>query len=118
MINVYQNQALSENHNKINAYGWETAKVEIPGVKAHLDCSTSGAKKWLPEYFETYKLVAKVDSDDKNFVFEAMNIWEGYEDYIEMVGKAHSLSVGDIIQVNGDYFMVDPYGYSQVEVKQ
>lgn len=116
MMNVYQNKALFENSDKVNKLGWEEAMKQIPAVKAQQDCSF-GAKGWNPEYFQYFKKVAKVAGEDLEFAFKAMNIWEGYEKYVIMVSKAHSLSVGDIVELNDDYFMVDPFGFKKVEVK-
>lgn len=115
MMNVYQNQALLENGKKINKLGWEEAMAQIPEVKAQQDCSF-GAKGWQPEYFQYYKKVAKVAGEELEFAFKAMNIWEGYEKYIIMCAKAHSLSVGDIVELNDEYFMVDSFGFKKVEV--
>lgn len=116
MITVYQVQLTDEQYDRVNAVGHEAAANEIPAYRAHLECSFFGAAKFQPEFFASYAPVAKFDTEDLEEAFTIGNIFEGFEDQIERIAPMHSVSVGDILEKNGKFFMVDSFGFKQVAV--
>ncbi len=116
MITVYQNKTTSKYHNEINALGsWDKAAEKYPGVKAHLACSLRGSKNFDKSYFPFYTKVAVVDTDNLEKAFEAMNLWE--TDLVTKLDeKCHSMSVGDIVEKDGQFWMVDSEGFGKIGV--
>jgi len=114
MIKVYQNTAVKDLRNEINELGWSGAMEKYEEVKAHLDCSSDGSENWNPEWFKHYNHVADIAVDDLDAAFHAMNVWT---DDVTTLVKCHSMSVGDILEHDGKFFMVDRYGFKRVEAK-
>lgn len=114
---VYQNPTVMMNHNEINRIGnMDQAIQEIPGYKAHLDCSMSGSRKFKPEYAAFYQPVCTIESKDMDQVFEALN---GFDNGSQITRhkRMHSLSVGDVIVdlETTQAYMVDPFGFGEVD---
>ena len=133
LFNIYQNHALRNNSVNINAIGWDEAGKQFPAVKAHMEMSMGAVgNKWDKGFFEHYNNVATVrvadDSldimDSLESVFAASNGHPNSKDdnYVN-TGRAHSLSVGDIVHVanknttNDDtYYLCMAIGFVQIEV--
>lgn len=112
MITVYQINLTNADYHRVNEVGHEAAANEIPAYRAHLDCSFRGSKGFNPEFFQCYKAVAQMDCADLEDAFEIGNI--GPERKITRLAPMHSVSVGDILEQNGQFFMVDSFGFEQV----
>jgi len=114
MIKVYQNQSTYSHHDEINELGWSGAMKKHEGVKVHLETTSDGSENWKPEWFKHYNHVADIAVDDLDAAFHAMNVWT---DDVTTLVKCHSMSVGDILEHDGKFFMVDRYGFKRVEAK-
>ena len=64
-----------------------------------------------------YEHVANYKGNDLEGCFHSMNTWD--DDKVEVVGRCHSLSVGDIcVLQNGTAFMVAPMGFNQINFEE
>lgn len=91
--------------------GWDS---DSPLVKAHLETSFGGSKKYKPEYFEFYTHVADAEAETLEDVFMMSN---GMKDPSGMTIhiRSASLSVGHIlIAEDGIKYMVDNFGFSEI----
>lgn len=117
-FNVYQNSAIAKHGHEVNSLGWDQACQRFPGVKAHLDCSLSGSRKWSPDFFSHYAHVLVVEASDLEDVFAVANgVPTECARVVDEFGSWHSLSVGDIVENNGIYHMVDPFGFREIQIQ-
>lgn len=128
IFTIFQNQALKNNHGAVNKLGWEGAAAQFPSIHCHLEmtmgCDTVA---WKPEYREFYTPVSTVVIDEhigsKEITAQLERVFgsanghgQEHDDYANF-GKAHSLSVGDLVLCpNGDYYVVAGCGFEKVEV--
>jgi len=132
LFKIYQNHAVKNNHEIVNQLGWDGASKKLPGVHAHLEMTWGDdASKWNKEFFEFYSVEAtvdiKTDSDEVmtnlEQVFSSSNCCgNNFEQtgniYNNIHGKAHSLSVGDLVKTeSGEFFLCCGHGFAKVEVK-
>ena len=121
----------------------ETAK-KFPEYNTHLETMHAGAKGYKPEMFEHYTQVCEVaefegQGSKLEEVFKILNGYYFDEDagtdlvFEEFVSgfqmrtitrkdgevvtfrDMHSLSVGDIVEHNGSFHIVDKWGFKEVE---
>ena len=81
-------------------------------------CTTSfGSKKWVPEYKPFYSHVLEVEAEGLEDVFAVANgVPKDNARIVKEIQSWHSLSVGDIVEVDREYFMVDPIGFNKIEM--
>ena len=107
MIKVYQIQLSNAEIDAINS-GETSARI-----KAYFDRSFEG--KFKAENFQYYTHVANVDTNDMENAFEAMNLWEEsifFEDiFIQTLDRCSSMSVGDILEYNGQLYYCASFGF-------
>lgn len=60
-------------------------------------------------FLEYYEGVATIEANNLDEVFEIGNI--GSPEQINRIGKMRSISVGDIIGIRGEYYVVMPCGF-------
>ena len=113
MIKIHQIQLTEAQIDIINADSHDA----VPAQSAKLAVSFFGADKFKAENFAFYTEAFQVHTDDKNLAFEYTNLWNN-QYFVEVIGdRNHSTSVGDILEMdNGDFFMIDPCGFTQIEV--
>lgn len=106
MIKVYQIQLTNAEIDAINR-GEESEKS-----KAYFGRSFESTFK--PENFKFYTHVANVNLDDMEAAFEAMNLWEEskYFDYVERLVCCSSMSVGDILEKDGQLYRCSSFGFT------
>ena len=106
MIKVYQIQLTDAEINAVNS--GETSDR----IKAYFDRGFEG--KFKAENFQYYTHVANVDTNDMENAFEAMNLWEEsiYFEDIFKLGDCASMSVGDILDVDGQLYRCAPAGFT------
>ena len=113
MIKIHQIQLTEAQIDLINADGHDA----VPAQSAKLAVSFFGADKFKAENFAFYTEAFQVHTDDKNLAFEYTNLWNNKYFVEEISDRNHSTSVGDILEMdNGDFFMIDPFGFTQIEV--
>ena len=77
-----------------------------------------GSKRWNDAYWQLYTPAATVHTDDLEKSFEVMNLWNEPELFERHARSVYSMSVGDIIKRDGQFYMVDPIGFTPVTVEQ
>jgi hypothetical protein len=114
----YQNKLTQLHDNLINAEGFGKAAETCPAIKAHLDCRLKGSKGWVPEHFIHFTPVLTVSAEGLEDVFSVANGVPVDGARIETVLDTwSSLSVGDLVEVDGVYHMVDGFGFKEVAVQ-
>ena len=110
MIKVYQIQLTDAEIAAVN--NGETSDR----IKAYFDRSFE--RTFKAENFQYYTHVANVDTNDMENAFEAMNLWEEsiyFEDiFIQTLGRCSSMSVGDILDVDGKLFRCASFGFDEI----
>lgn len=97
----------------VNSLGWDGAIKNDEKIRAYLD-SGLGFSKYDPEYFQYYTKVGTVEANDLEDAFFRSNY--GDANAIDnFSGMMRSLSVGDIVEVDGEYHMVDTFGFQKLE---
>lgn len=106
MIKVYQIALTDAEIDAINR-GEETEKS-----KAYFGRSFDGTFK--AENFQYYTHVATVDTNDMEKAFEYMNLWNS--DKVQKVTRlVSSMSVGDILEYNGQLYRCASFGFALLE---
>lgn len=108
MLNVYQIVT-----KPTNARNWD----EMPeDTLAWRDLNCFGSEKFeTDKHWKHYSNVAIVETDNLETAFHLMNVWND-ESRVTRLSKLHSMSVGDIVEQDGTYWMVDGVGFSEVKV--
>jgi hypothetical protein len=107
MIKVYQIQ-LTDLEISVANEGGSTPKLE-----AYFDRSFDSTFK--AENFQYYTHVANVFSNDMEYAFELMNLWEGSDNIVEKLGRCSSMSVGDILEMeDGSMYRCASFGFKQI----
>jgi hypothetical protein len=104
MIKVYQIQLTDAEIAAVN--NGETSDR----IKAYFDRSFE--RTFKAENFVHYDHVANVDTNDMEEAFAAMNLWEGAT--VEKLGPCSSMSVGDILEVDGKLFRCASCGFDAI----
>ena len=73
----------------------------------------SFAVPFKAENFQYYAHVANVDTNDMEEAFELMNLWND-ESKVERLGPCSSMSVGDILDVDGKLFRCASFGFEAI----
>jgi hypothetical protein len=104
MIKVYQIQLTDAEITAVN--NGETSDR----IQAYF--TRSFAVPFKAENFQYYTHVANVDTNDMEEAFAAMNLWEGAT--VEKLGPCSSMSVGDILEVDGKLFRCATFGFDAI----
>ena len=106
MIKVYQIALTDAEIDAINR-GEETEKS-----KAYFGRSFD--RTFKAENFQYYTHVATVDTRDLEKAFEYMNLWNS--DKVQKVTRlVSSMSVGDILELDGQLYRCASFGFTQLE---
>lgn len=106
MIKVYQIALTDAEIDMINS--GETSDR----IKAYFDRGFEGTFK--AENFQYYTHVATVDTRDMEKAFEYMNLWNS--DKVQKITRAvSSMSVGDILEYNGQLYYCASFGFELLE---
>ena len=107
MLKVYQIQLTDSEITVFNAGG------SSPKLRAYFDRSFDSMFK--AENFEHYTHVANVQTDDMEYAFELMNLWEGSDNIVEKLGRCSSMSVGDILVTeDGAMYRCASFGFDKI----
>ena len=106
MINVYQIQLTDAEIAAVN--NGETSDR----IKAYFDRSFE--RTFKAENFQYYTHVANVDTNDMEEAFALMNLWDD-ESKVEKLGPCSSMSVGDILDVDGKLFRCASFGFDEIK---
>ncbi len=105
MIKVYQIQLTDAEIAAVN--DGETSDR----IKAYFDRSFE--RTFKAENFQYYDHVANVATDDMEDAFRLMNLWDD-ESKVERLGPCSSMSVGDILEVDGALFRCSSFGFTAI----
>jgi len=108
MIKVYQIQLTDAEIDAIN--GGEESEKYI----AYRGRSFENTFK--VENFKHYDHVANVDANDMEDAFGLMNLWND-ESKVERLGPCSSMSVGDILEVDGKFYRCASFGFTALEME-
>lgn len=106
MIRVYQIQLTDAEVDAANR-GEQT-----PRIKAFFDRSFE--RTFKAENFKFYDHVANVDAADMEEAFSLMNLWYD-ESKVVRLGRCSSMSVGDILEVDGSLYRCASFGFSLIQ---
>jgi len=117
MIAVYQWNLSEELRDLVNAEGWLANET----TKAYADKGCS----WLIDNGEydaaaqydagRYELVALVnDTTDLEEAFMLMNVWSEPDRITKIADRVASLSIGDILETNGQFFVCCGEGFREI----
>lgn len=109
MIKVYQISLSDYEHRLIEIEGW-AANAKI---KAYADRLFD--RKFEIGSFKFYEPVAIVDADSMDVAFELMNLWEQPERIQKLKMRVPSMSVGDILEKDGEFYRVASFGFDKLE---
>ena len=106
MISVYQFNLNEEDKEIVKREGYDaTEKTTAYADKAFGEIAI---EKW----FNQYEKVAVVESNDLDETFHILNVVEK-TDRVKKLGKLYSLSVGDVLEKDGEFFLVDTVGFKR-----
>ena len=109
MIKVYQISLSDAECRLLEMEGWDAS----PKIKAYADKSFS--RMFKIESFKFYEPVAIVDAEDMDVAFELMNLWEQPERVQKLKLRVPSMSVGDILEKDGEFYRVASFGFDKLE---
>lgn len=111
MITVHQIQLTNEQIDAVNA--GET----VPAFEAKNKLSIFGADKFSSDMFSMFTAAYTVTTTRLEQAFEWTNLWNR-QDMVEAIGdRNHSSSVGDIFELNGEFFLCSNFGFKQIKVE-
>ena len=121
-MRLFQNPVISRHCAAINKAGGAAEEL-LPAYKVYRDIGVFGSKRWEPEFFAHYVLVADIATDELEEAFAIHNrvgSFDSPEDEarIKRHGRQHSMSVGDILEHDGQYWMVDGVGFTPIDVRE
>lgn len=117
---VYQIQVTEEMRNRLNAAGSWSA-LEEPGMeswKTKQDLTVYGSKKWDNTMWAHFSKVAEVTATDLEEVFFLTNMWTNEAAVNVLADAMHSTSVGDIVSDGKQCWLVDTFGFNEINVPE
>ena len=112
MIKIHQIQLTDAEIDMVNEKGHNSVEAN----RISLDLSFDGAKAWKPEMFRFFDEAYEVNTDSLEEAFALTNHWQD-QSKIEVIGdRNHSSSCGDIFEKDGKFFIVEHFGFKEIEV--
>jgi hypothetical protein len=108
MIKVFQIQLTDEEIDAINN-GEETERSKAYFGREFI-------RTFDPANFKHYDHVANVDAANAEEAFSLMNLWDD-ESKIERLGRCSSMSVGDIVEVDGELYRCASFGFDKLAIQ-
>jgi hypothetical protein len=116
-VKVYQFHLTEADEALLNKDGWlASEKITAyadKGCSWKVEDGSYDAEKW----FHAYSHVATVDADDLDEVFHLTNLWHKPE-LVEKHSRMHSVSIGDILEMNGEFFLVAGCGFETLNISE
>lgn len=111
MITIHQIQLTNDQIDAVNA--GET----VPAFEAKNKLSIFGADKFDSKMFSMFTEAYTVATTRLEQAFEWTNLWNR-QDMVDVIGdRNHSSSVGDIFELNGEFFLCSNFGFKQIKVE-
>lgn len=74
----------------------------------------NAGEKFSPDMFEHYAPSVKVETDDLEEAFALTNLWNDEDRVEHLRPEVASSSVGDLFARDGNFFIVDSFGFKEV----
>jgi len=117
MMNVYQivlTPSVIDGINRLRDRAKAEAEFPQYGVYSRL---MFGAKDFMATDFTHFTKVATVDANEVEDVFTIMNRWSDEDEAkVTRIAQIHSLSVGDIVEKDGKFFVCDNCGFKEFHI--
>lgn len=110
MIKIYQIQLSNDQIDLINEKGHDAVPANMAKMSA-----TFG--RFKSSFFEFYTEAYEVETDDLNKAFEWTNLWNNQERVDVLGDHGHSSSVGDLFELDGEFFVCADVGFEKVEIE-
>lgn len=82
-------------------------------LNIHRNLSVFGSEHWDYAWFKKFKKVAEVEATELEEAFMIMNRWtDADEAKVTRLDRLHSLSVGDIVEKDDQFYMVGRRGWT------
>lgn len=113
MIKLYQNQMSDSLSSYVNQHGHAAAEIEFPEYAVKMKTMLKFQKIDRSD-LAYYECVAKIDTDDLEDAFKIGNI--GPAEKIEKMRgrRPHSMSVGDVCELDGKFYQVMGCGFEEI----
>lgn len=69
------------------------------------------------EFTDLYESVGEYDADDAEDVWRAYNRGSRQEAAEFLEKEIRSMSIGDIVEIDGEYYMAASFGFNEVEIR-
>lgn len=116
MMNVYQIILSAAVIQTANKHGRMIAECDFPEYEAYSRLMF-GAKDFMATDFRHFTKVATVEATDVEDVFTIMNRWSPEDEAkVTRLARLHSLSVGDIVEKDGKFFVCDNCGFKEFHI--
>lgn len=113
MITIYQIQISNEMADRFNAGG------NFPEIETWRKLLLSGSKNFTEDMLEYFTPVYEVDVDELEAAFEITNMWVDKQ-IVRVIPdtEGRSSSVGDIFEKEGKLYMVDSFGFGELNINK
>lgn len=110
MITIHQIQLTSTEIDAINR------NETVPKFDAKMQLQFGDAERVQANYFsEFYTAAYEVETENLEEAFEWTNLWNNQR-YVDVLGdNGTSSSVGDIFELNGEFFLCAGMGFKKIE---
>jgi hypothetical protein len=69
------------------------------------------------EFAELYEVIGEYDADDPEDIWRAYNRGSGREAFEFLQKEIRSMSVGDIVEIDGEYYMAASFGWNSIDIR-
>ena len=123
VIKVYQWHLNEQDHAALEAGGWGANETTMAYADKGMD--RFDATAWFHKFSHVANVATGTQFDEKyqsdysalEESFEIMNHWNNPE-LVERLGKCASMSVGDIVEFKGQFFVVTGTGFEEIAITQ
>jgi hypothetical protein len=110
MIKIHQIQLTKNQIDAVNA-GEKVAAFDAKNTLSLFAMPSQFKTEWFNDFFD---VAFEVDTDDLNKAFEWTNLWNN-QPAVDVIGdRNHSSSVGDVFELNGEFFLCAAFGFEQL----
>jgi len=110
MIKIHQIQLTKNQIDAVNA-GEKVAAFDAKNTLSLFGMPSQFKTEWFNDFFD---VAFEVDTDDLNSAFEWTNLWNN-QPAVDVIGdRNHSSSVGDVFELNGEFFLCAAFGFEQL----
>ena len=108
---VYQVNLSRPEHDRINEFGHDAVGRHRRNIDLGFKSKAELAKANIR--YQDYNHVADIMAEDLEDVFgKGNNAWDNPD--VKILGAMHSVSVGDVVGYNDDFYLVENYGFSKL----